>query len=105
MDVQLQERTMYQHKLPPKPIETEKPGFGVNRLCRFGHVERSELYTGQILDFRVEGKRCRGYPKKYWLDAIKDNLITRNLKAETCQNRSEWRERLKSASHRHAGRV
>ena len=28
-----------------------------------------------------------------------------NQQSETCQNRSEWRKRLKTASHTHAGRV
>ena len=74
------------------------------KLRWFGH-ERSELYIGQILDLEVEGNRSRGRPKKCWLDAIKDDLRQWNLQAETCQNRREWRNRLKNASHTHAGRV
>ena len=34
------------------------------RLRWFGHVKRSELYTGQILDLEVEGNRSHGRPKK-----------------------------------------
>ena len=63
-----------------------------NRLRWFGHMKRSELYTGQILDLEVEGNRGRGRPKKCWLGAIKDDLRQWNLQAETCQNRSEWRK-------------
>ena len=44
-----------------------------NRLCWFGRVKQSELYTGQILDLEVEGNRSRGRPKKCWLDAIRDH--------------------------------
>ena len=71
-----------------------------NELHWFGHVKQSGLYTGQILDLEVGGSRRHGFPKKYWLDAIK-----LNLQAETCQNHSEWKKRLKTASHTHAGCV
>ena len=73
-----------------------------NRLHWFGHVRQSELYTGQILDLEVEGNRSRGRPKKCWLDPIKDDLRQWNLHAETCQNRSEWRNRFHTANHTHA---
>ena len=76
-----------------------------NRLRWFGHVKRSELYTGQILDLEMEGNRSTGRPKKRWLDTIKEDLRQWNLQAETCQNRSEWRKRLKTPSHTHTGRV
>ena len=76
-----------------------------NRLHWFGHVEWSELYTGQILDLEIEGNRSHSSPKKCWLDAIKYDLRQWNLRAETCQNRSEWRKLLKTASDTHAGRV
>ena len=76
-----------------------------NRLHWFGHVKRSELYAGQILDLEVKGNRSRGRPKKCQLDLIKDHLRQWNLDVETCQNRPEWRIRLKIASHTHAGHV
>ena len=72
MDIQHKERTMRQHKFPPKLIETEMPKFSV-KVHWFGHVKQSELYTGQILDLEVEGNRSCGCPKKCWLDAIKDD--------------------------------
>ena len=76
-----------------------------NRLRRLGHVKRRELYTGQILSLELEVKRSRGCLKKYWLGAIKDDLKQQNLQAETFQNRSEQRNRLKTASHTLAGFV
>ena len=59
--------------------------------------------TGQILDLEVKGNKSCGYPKKCWLDTIKDDL--RNLDVETCQNCSKWRKLLKTAHHTHAGHV
>ena len=76
-----------------------------NRLHCFVHVKWTELYIGQILDLEVVGNRTCGHPKKYWLVAIKDDLRQWNLRAETCQNWSEWRKRLKTASHTHTGHV
>ena len=76
-----------------------------NRRHCFGHVKWSELYTGQILDLEVEENRSHGYPKKCWLDTIKDELSQWKLRAETCQNLSEWRKKLKTANHTHIGHV
>ena len=53
----------------------------------------------------MEGNKSRGRRKKCWLDAFKDDLRQWNLEAQTCQNRNEWRKRLKTVSHTHAGRV
>ena len=75
MVVHHQERTC-QYKFPSKSIETEKPEFivKVNKLRWFEYVKQSELYTGQILDLKVEGNRSCDCPKTYWLDVIKDEL-------------------------------
>lgn len=65
-------------------------------------MKQSELYTGQILGLEVEKNRGRGCPKTCSSDAIKDDLKTWNLQTETCENCSEWRERLRTAnSHTH----
>ena len=40
----------------------------------------------------MEGSRSRGRPKKCWL-------------SKTYQNRNEWRKRVRTATHTHAGRV
>ena len=66
--------------------------FWCNRLPWFGYVKWRELYTGQILDLEVEGNTSRGH-QRWW---------QWNLQAETCQNRSEWRKRLKTGNHTHA---
>ena len=60
-----------------------------NRLHLFGHVKQSELYTGKILDLEVEGNWSCGLQKKW------------NLQDKTCQNCSEGRNQMKTASHTH----
>ena len=105
MVVQHQERTTCQHKFPRLLLKSLDSVLRCNRLRWFGHVKWSELYTGQILDdLNMEGNRSCSRPKKCWLDAIKDDLRQWNLQAETCQNRSEWRNPMKTASHTNAGR-
>ena len=96
---------MCQHKFPPKSIETQNLDsvLRCNRLRWFGHMKWTGLYTGQILDLEVEGNRSRGRSKNE--DAIKDDLRQWNLQAETYQNCSEYRKRLKIASQTHAGCV
>ena len=66
-----------------------------NKLCWFRHVKQSELYTGQILDLEVEGKRSCGC-SEFVVD-----LRQWNLQAETCPNHGKWSKQLKTASHTH----
>ena len=73
-----------------------------NRLRWFRHVKQSELCTGQILDLEVKGYRSCGQPKKCSLDTNKDDLKLWGFQAETCQDRTEWRKRLKTAINIHA---
>ena len=76
-----------------------------NRLHWFRHVKQKELYNRQILDLEVEGNRSCGCPKKYWLDAIKDDLRQWNIHVEIYQYCREWRKQLKTASHTHTGHM
>ena len=96
---------MKEHSVSTNSLLSRDSVLRCNRLGWFGLVKRSELYPGQIFDLEVERNRSRGLPEKCWLDAIKDDLKQWHLQAKTCQNRSEWRKRLKTASHIHAGRV
>ena len=64
---------------------------------------RQVLGRTQSSIVEVEGNRSRGRAMKCWLDAIKDDLRQQKLQAETCQNCSEWRKRLQTASHTRAG--
>ena len=76
-----------------------------NRLHWFEHVKQKELYNRQTLDLEVERNISCGHPKKSWLDPIKGNLRQWNVHAEICQYCSEWKKRLKTASHTQAGHV
>ena len=72
-----------------------------NRLHWFRYVNQSE----QVFGLEVEGNRNRGRLKKCWLDTIKNDLKQCNLQAETCQNRSEGNQRMKTASRTNSGHV
>ena len=63
----------------------------------FGHVERMEddRLAMNVYESEVQGLRCRGRPRKGWMDDVKVVLPKRGLniqEAKECiQDRREWR--------------
>jgi len=63
----------------------------------FGHVERmdGDRMAKQVYESEMQGRRCRGRPRKKWMDSVKEVLAKRGLniqEAKVCvQNRQEWR--------------
>ena len=41
---------------------------------------------------KVEGKGCKGRPRKTWLECVKKDMKELNLKPEMAQNRAQWRK-------------
>ena len=63
----------------------------------FGHVERMEddRLARKVYESEMQGPRCRGRPRKGWMDGVKEVLSKRGLniqEAKECvQDRREWR--------------
>jgi len=63
----------------------------------FGHVERMDgnRLAKQVYESEMQGRRCRGRPRKGWMDSVKEVLSKRGLniqEAKVCvQDRREWR--------------
>ena len=63
----------------------------------FGHVERmaDERLVKRVYGSDIRGVRCRGRPRKVWMDGVHEILGRRGLniqEAKECvQDRSEWR--------------
>ena len=57
------------------------------RLRWFGHVEHmvGEEWVSACRNVKVEGKGCRGRPRKTWLQCVKDDMKELNLKPEMAQ--------------------
>ena len=64
------------------------------RLRWFGHVESmvGEEWVSACRNVNVEGKGCRGRPRKTWLEYVKQDMEELNLKPEMAHNRAQWRE-------------
>jgi len=68
-----------------------------NRLRWYGHVLRKEDddWVKKCMEYEVEGPRPRGNPKRTWRDVVKEDCLTRKLKAEDATDRSKWRKLIK----------
>ena len=63
----------------------------------YGHVLRRDEddILKKALDFKVEGKRGRGRPKKMWRKQVDDDIRKAGLKPEDAFDRKRWKERAK----------
>ena len=67
-----------------------------NVLRWLGHVERMEddRLARKVYELEVQGPRCRGRPRKEWMDGVKEVLTKMGLtiqEAKACiQDRREW---------------
>ena len=69
------------------------------RLRWYGNVmRRDNEYVGKrMLRLEILGKRKRGRPKRRWMDNIKKDMEEKNLREIMAQNRTTWRERIRSS--------
>ena len=73
----------------------------IRRLSYFGHVCRLDPHQLPYicLHGRVEGRRCRGRPRKRWLDCVKENCNDHDISLEeafhSANDRERWRSTLK----------
>ena len=68
------------------------------RLRWFGHVERSgESWIKKCTDFEVDGKRCKGRPRKSWGEVIAADL---GLSRKDTLDRNRWRDGIHELSRR-----
>ena len=63
------------------------------KLRWFGHVIRSNSMSTTIIQFSIEGKRRRGWPKLQWQDNIvKWTGIDINKAMRAAENREGWKK-------------
>ena len=65
----------------------------LKRLQWCGHVKRmpEERISKLIMDWIPWERRKRGRPRKTWMEGVQAAMTTRNLEADHCINREEWR--------------
>jgi len=68
-----------------------------NRLRWYGHVLRKEDdgCVKKCMEYKVEGPRPRGRPKRTWREVVTEDCQARKLNTEDAMDRSKWRKFLK----------
>ena len=62
-----------------------------NRLRWYGHVLRKEDWVKKCMEYKVEGTRPRGRPKKTWRQIVEKDCRARGLNREDAMVRARWR--------------
>ena len=69
-----------------------------NRLRWYGHVLRLEEDTDWVkkcIEYKVEGSRTRGSPKRTWIEVVQKDCQARNLNGEYAMDRGRWKKLIK----------
>ena len=68
-----------------------------NRLRWCGHVLRKEDddWVKKYMEYKVEGPRPRGRPKRTWRQVVEKHCQARKLNKEDAIDRSRWRKLIK----------
>jgi hypothetical protein len=81
---------------------------GLNRLRRFGHVQKMEenRIPKRVLYMNLENTRFRGRPRNRWQDEVREDgrIIGGEGWQEKVHNREEWKL-LKTARNHHILRM
>ena len=64
-----------------------------NRLQWYGHVLRKEDIDW-CMEYKVEGTRPRGRPKKTWREIVEKDCRARGLNTENAMCHSRWRKQI-----------
>ena len=59
----------------------------------FGHVQRRDSgHIGRrMLEMELPGRRQRGWPKRRFMDAVKENMQVVGVSVEDTENRLKWK--------------
>ena len=88
-------------------IEDIKSVIRRKRLRWFGHVQRKEddEWVKKCMEFKVEGCRSRGRPKKSWMEVVCNDMRKLGLKKEDTLERSRWRAGINKGRPLHQNRL
>ena len=66
------------------------------RLRWYGHVMRKsyEDWVKKCIEFRVEGRRPVGRPRKTWLESVEADMAELEIDKEDVHDRSKWRRNI-----------
>ena len=66
------------------------------RLRWYGHVMRKgdEDWVKKCMEFRVEGRRPVGRPRRTWLESVEADMAELEIDKEDVHDRKKWRENV-----------
>jgi len=69
----------------------------VNRLHWYGHLLRNEDndWVKKFMEYKMEGARPRGRPKKTWRDIVQKDCQARKLNREDAMDCNRWRKQIR----------
>ena len=66
-----------------------------DRLKWYGHVMRkSEDCVKKCMEFRVEGRRPVGRPRRTWLESVEADMTELEIDKEDVHDRNKWRRNV-----------
>ncbi len=72
-------------------LEEISSAVGTRRLCWYGHFCRSDGFVASVGEMEVEGKRCRGRPRKTWNVCLRKDWRDCDLLDVDPKDRPVWR--------------
>jgi len=68
-----------------------------NRLRCYGHVLRKEDTdrVNKCMEYKVEGSRPRGRPKRTWKEVVQKDCQAHNLNKDDAMDRGRWKKLIK----------
>ena len=65
------------------------------RLRWFGHIVRrnEEVEIKKVFELKIEGRRKRGRPVKWWIDVVEEDMKKRGIVQQDVGDREGWRRR------------
>ena len=68
-----------------------------NRLRWYGHVLREEDndWVKKCMEYKVEGARPRGRPKKTWTEIVEKDCQARKLNRKDAMDHNRWRKKIR----------
>ena len=58
---------------------------------------KEDVWVKKCMEYKLEGPRPRGRPKRTWREVVKENCQARKLNTEDAMDRSKWRKLIKDS--------
>ena len=76
------------------------------RLRWYGHMMRKsdENWVKKCMDFRVEGIRLVGRPRRTWLERVEEDMAEVEINREDVHDRKKWKKNVMKRNYKPIGK-